>query len=185
VTQHVGMSDAIRDAAAAEIDKHRRLLRSGRDGRVLSALMFPLLRWAPPAGYGVLTTTGRKTGRARRKCVRVIRRGDSAYLVGLRPPNVSVTYPTLVNAWVWNIRSNPQVRLRIRGGTFHGVAREISDAVELESARQAICDTVNVGDYGECVLHLRGRPTSSKIRDLHRYWFQTGSPVVIDLKSPV
>jgi hypothetical protein len=34
------MSDAIRQATAAQIAKHRRLLRSGRDGRILSALMF-------------------------------------------------------------------------------------------------------------------------------------------------
>jgi deazaflavin-dependent oxidoreductase (nitroreductase family) len=176
------MSEAIRNAAAAEIDKHRKLLRSGRDGRVLSALMFPLLQWVPPAGYGVLTTTGRKTGKARRKCVRVIRRGQHAYLVALRPPHIGVTNPSFVNAWVWNIRANPEVRLRIRGGTFHAVAREISDAAELESAREAICDTVYVGDYGECVLHLRGRPTKAKIGALHRYWFQTGTPVVIDLK---
>jgi hypothetical protein len=38
------MSESIRRAAAEEIGKHRRLLRSGRDGRVLSALMLPLHR---------------------------------------------------------------------------------------------------------------------------------------------
>lgn len=32
----------VREAAAEEAPKHRRLLRSERDGRVLSALMLPL-----------------------------------------------------------------------------------------------------------------------------------------------
>src|SRR5438132_11720125 len=48
---------AIRDAARKEEPKHRRLLRSSIDGRVLSALMLPLIAIRPPAGYAVLTTT--------------------------------------------------------------------------------------------------------------------------------
>jgi deazaflavin-dependent oxidoreductase (nitroreductase family) len=176
------MTDAIRHAAA-EIGKHRRLLRTGRDGRLLSTLMLPLLRWAPPKGYGVLTTTGRKTGRPRHKCVRVIRRGEQAYLVALRTPHIAVANPGFVNAWVWNIRANPAVRLRIRGGTFDGVAREITDADERERARSVICDSVYPIDYGECALHLRGLPSRAKVRELHRYWFDTGIPIAIDLKS--
>jgi hypothetical protein len=123
--------NTVQRAAAEQIGKHRRLLRTGRDGRILSALMLPRLRWAPPAGYGVLTTTGRKTGKPRRKCVRVIRRGDRGYLV----------------------------------------------------ARAAICDPVCGGDFGECWLHLRGLPSRAKVKELHRYWFETGIPVVIDLKE--
>jgi DNA-binding CsgD family transcriptional regulator len=79
------------ERAAVEIVKHRRLLRTGRDGRVLSGLMLPLLRWSPSAGYGVITTTGRKTGRPRSKCVRVVRCGDRAYLVALVPPHTAIT----------------------------------------------------------------------------------------------
>jgi hypothetical protein len=60
------MTEAIQQAASAEIGKHRRLLHTGRDGRILSALMLPQMWLAKPAGYGVLTTTGRKTGRPRR-----------------------------------------------------------------------------------------------------------------------
>jgi hypothetical protein len=64
----------VRDAAAEHASKHARLIRSARDGRILSALMLPFFAVRPPAGYGVITTTGRKTAKARRKCVRVIRR---------------------------------------------------------------------------------------------------------------
>jgi hypothetical protein len=78
-------------------------------------------------------------------------------------------------------RSNPNVTLRIRGGTFAGVARELTDPVELAEARGVFCDAVSVFDYGECALHLRGLPTRAKIEELHRYWFDTGIPLVVDL----
>jgi deazaflavin-dependent oxidoreductase (nitroreductase family) len=177
------MSDAIRQAAASQIGKHRRWLRTGTSGRILSALMLPQLWLATPTGYGVLTTTGRKTGKSRRRCIRVIRRGDRAYLIALRLPHLAVTRPGAVQAWVHNIRANPNVKLRIRGGDFDGVAREITDADEREQARWAICDTVFPNDYGECALHLRGLPTRSKVQELHHYWFDTGIPIAIDLKE--
>jgi deazaflavin-dependent oxidoreductase (nitroreductase family) len=171
----------VRDAAAEHASKHKRLIRSARDGRLLSALMLPSFLVRPPSGFGVITTTGRRTGKARRKCIRVTRRENKAYIVQLRPPELAMTRPSAVSAWVWNIRSNPNVTLRIRGGTFAGVARELTDPAELEQAREALCETVNLFDYGECGVHLRGLPTRAKIKELHRYWFDTGIPLVVDL----
>lgn len=169
--------------AAAELPRHKRLLRTARDGRILSALMLPLLLLSPPAGYGVITTTGRKTGKRRRKCIRVIRRGDRAYLVQLVPPHTAMTRPGAVASWVWNIRADPRVQLRIKGGSFHGLAREISDPSEIELARSVICESIYLSDYGEAGLHLRGLPTRAKIKELHRYWFDTGHPLVIELST--
>jgi deazaflavin-dependent oxidoreductase (nitroreductase family) len=171
----------VREAASEHAPKHRRLIRSARDGRLLSALMLPFVLAWPGPGYGVITTTGRKTGKARRKCIRVIRGGNKAYIVSLRPPEVAMVRPSVVAAWVWNIRSNPNVKLRIRGGTFAGLARELTDPVELAEARTAFCEKVNLMDYGEGALHLRGLPTHTKIQELHRYWFDTGIPLVVDL----
>ena len=173
----------VRDAAARHASKHRHnpFVRSATGGRVLSALMLPFVTTLPSAGFGVITTTGRKTGKARRKCIRAIRRGDRVYIVMLRPPVIAMARPSAVTAWVWNIRANPNVRLRIRGGTFQGVARELKDPTELQRAREAFCETVNAVDYAECALHLRGLPTRSKIKELHRYWFDTGIPLVVDL----
>ena len=171
----------VREAAAAEAPKHRRLIRSARDGRVVSALTLMPFLLRPSPAFGVITTTGRKTGKARRKCIRVVRRGDRAYLVQLRPPELAMKRPTAVAAWVWNIRAHPNVKLRIRGGTFAGVARELTDAEELAEARATLCEPVTLFDYAECSLHLRGLPTRSKIQDLHRYWFDTGIPLVIEL----
>ena len=144
--------------------------------------MLPFMLVWPPAGFGVLTMTGRKTGKRRRKCLRAIRRGDRVYLNMLRPPIVAVEKPNIVTAWVHNLRANPQVKLRIRGGTFVGVARELSDEDELQEAREAFCETVVPFDYGECNLHLRGMPSRAKIQELHRYWFDTGIPIVIELQ---
>lgn len=173
----------IREAAEAESPKHSPLLRTARDGRILSAVMLPGFLLRPPTGFGVITTTGRKTGKRRRKCVRVVRRGDRAYLVQLVPPHLAMTQPGFIASWVRNIRAKPQVRLRIRGGTFDGVAREVTDPGELEEARAAICETVNLFDYGECRAHLRGFPTRTKIKELHKYWFDTGRPLVIELAN--
>jgi hypothetical protein len=62
-----------------------------------------------------------------------------------------------------------------------GIARELTDPGELAEAREALSETVTLNDYAECRLHLRGLPTRSKIKDLHRYWFDTGIPLVIEL----
>ena len=176
-------AEAIREAAIREEPKHRRLLRSERDGRVLSGVMVPFLEIWAPAGYGVLTTTGRKSGLQRRKCVRAIRRDDKAFIVQLRPPALAMERPTAVSGWVWNIRGNPNVTLRLGRRTYAGVAREIEDPRELEQAREAICETVHLTDYDECALHMRGFPTREKIKAMHRYWFDTGIPLVVELRD--
>jgi deazaflavin-dependent oxidoreductase (nitroreductase family) len=151
--------------------------RSATGGRVLSALMLPFFAVRPPSGFGVLTTTGRKSGKARRKCVRAIRQGNTAYLVMLGP-----ALPAgMVAAWLLNIRADAQVRLRIRGGTYTGTARELEEGTEKEQARAAYCEAVHAFDYAECDFHRAGRPTRAKILELHRYWFDTGIPLAIDL----
>jgi deazaflavin-dependent oxidoreductase (nitroreductase family) len=149
-------------------------VRSLAGGRALSALQLPFFTVLPPAGFGVLTTTGRRTGKTRRKCVRAIRSGDTAYLVSIGGAHA---------AWLKNIRANPDVRLRIRGGTFAGVARELSEPAETEPAAAAYCGTVNPFDYAECAMHRRGRPTRSRIQELHRSWFDGGIPLAVELRS--
>jgi deazaflavin-dependent oxidoreductase (nitroreductase family) len=147
-------------------------IRSARGGRILSALQLPLFSLHPPAGFGVLTTTGRRTGRTRRKCVRAIRRGDRAYLVAIKGGRT---------AWAKNALANPAVRLRVRGGMFAGVAREPRGPDEARRAQQAYCETVHRFDYAECAMWRKGRPTRSKIQELHRAWFEQGTPFIIEL----
>jgi len=155
--------------------------RSVIGGRALSALMLPGFTLHPPVGYGVLTTTGRRTGKTRRKCVHAIRHGNRAYIVMIRPTPATIALPWTA-AWMWNIRSNPDVRLRLRGGTFAGRARELTDEQELQTARAIYCDTVNPFDYAECAFHFSVHPTRAKIEALHHSWFDTGIPLVVELQ---
>jgi deazaflavin-dependent oxidoreductase (nitroreductase family) len=149
------------------------LVRSTAGGRVLSALQLPFFAVLPPSGFGVMTTTGRRTGKTRRKCIRVIRDDNKAYIVSI---------PGVHAAWLKNARANPDVRLRIRGGNFRGIARELRPA-ETRQARAAYCETVNPFDYAECTVHRRGLATRSKIKELHRDWFEGGIPMVIELSE--
>jgi len=160
---------------------HNAFVRSASGGRVLSALMLPDFMLAAPAGFGVLTTTGRKTGKPRRKCIRAIHTGDKVYLVMLGPALTGD--PEAVSAWLWNIRANPNVTLRIRGGTFTGVARELEEPPEKEQAREAYCETVHAFDYGMCFFHRSGRPTRAKIQQMTRHWFDAGIPLAVDLMT--
>lgn len=149
------------------------LIKTPKGGRLLSASQLPWFSVLPPAGFGVLTTIGRKTRRTRRRCVRAIRRGDTAYLVAIGGEH---------SRWLKNVRAHPEVRLRVRGGRFSGVARELRGPAEVEEARVAFCDTVNPFDYVECRVHRPGRPTREKIIALHSKWFEGGTPLVVELR---
>ncbi len=144
-------------------------------GRILSALELPWFTLLPPKGFGVLTTIGRKSGRPRRKCVRATRRGGSVYLVSIGGQDI---------AWLKNIHANPNVSLRIPGGTFTGRARELADSPEAEHAQSAYCGSVHAVDYLACMNWRKGRPTRSRIEDLTRGWWEEGVPLVIELGAP-
>jgi deazaflavin-dependent oxidoreductase (nitroreductase family) len=149
-------------------------LRSPFGGRAISALELPWFTVRPPVGFGVLTTTGRKTGKPRRKCVRAIRVGDRVFLVAIGGTTA---------AWFRNTSANPEVVLRIRSGAFRGLARPPLDDDELREAEDAYVGTVNRFDFTECRFHRPGRPTRERIQELHRAWFHGGAPVVIDLEE--
>ena len=143
-------------------------------GRILSALQLPYFMLLPPRGYAILTTTGRKTGKRRRKCVRAIRDGDKVYLVSL---------PGRYSAWFRNIQAQPRVKLRIRGGTFEGVAREITDPEEYEAGKTIYCGAVNPFDRLAYLAHRTGRPTAERIRALVEHWFTVCTPLVMELSG--
>ncbi|MQA09814.1 MAG: nitroreductase family deazaflavin-dependent oxidoreductase [Pseudonocardiaceae bacterium] len=159
----------------AETARWNPFVRSLGGARVLSALKLPFFLVRPPGAFGVLTTTGRKSGKARRKCVRVIRSGNEAYLVSIGGADA---------AWVKNVRANPAVRLRLRGGSMAGTVRELRDSAERDRARKAYCETISPFDYLMCAMHRNGRPTRTKIVELVRSWFATGTPLVVELRAP-
>lgn len=153
--------------------RRNRFVQRPRWAQILSAVMLPWFTIMPPKGCGVLTTTGRKTGKPRRRCVRAYRRGDKAYLVAISGEH---------NRWLKNIRANPNVRLRIPGGAFEGVARDLRDEAERAEAEAAFCEEVNRFDYLENRAHRKGRPTREKILELHRAWLEGGTPLAVDLR---
>jgi deazaflavin-dependent oxidoreductase (nitroreductase family) len=150
------------------------LVQTHLGGRVLSAAMLPWFTLRTPRGCGVLTTSGRKTGKPRPRCVRAYQRGAKAYLVAIGGEH---------NRWLKNIRANPNVRLRLPTGTYDGVARDVRHE-ERDEAEAALCETIVPFDYLENRAHRRGRPTPEKIRELHRAWFKGGVPLVIELHEP-
>ncbi len=160
------------------LEGHRKnpLTTTPLGGRILSAAQLPWFTLLPPRGFGVLTTIGRKSGKRRRKCVRVIRDGDRAYLVSLRGST---------GAWFLNLKANPQVKLRIRDGTFNGLAREIADPEEFDQAKRLYCGSVNPLDRIEYRMHRSDTPSADKIRELHEKWFTNGTPVVVELSRGV
>lgn len=82
-----------------------------------------------------------------------IRRGDRAYVVAIRLRGRTT-------AWIKNIRADPNVSLRIRGGTFAGRARELSGQVESEEAMAAYCETLVAFDYLGYAPARKGTPDS-------------------------
>jgi len=86
-----------------------------------------------------------------------------------------------VSAWLWNIRGDPRVGIRLGRQRYAGIARELVEGAESEQALRAYCDSFNVFDYLEYVFHARGWPTRARIKQLHSYWFDAGIPLVIDI----
>jgi deazaflavin-dependent oxidoreductase (nitroreductase family) len=149
-------------------------LNSPTGGRVLSALQLPLFMTRPPAGYGVLTTRGRKSGKKRRRCVRVVKRGDRAYLVAIKGPRT---------AWLKNVRADPRVQLRIRAGRLSGTARE-ADGSERQVALEAYSELTSPWfEHLEYRMWRQGKPSAAGIGALHRTWFETGTPLVVELDA--
>jgi deazaflavin-dependent oxidoreductase (nitroreductase family) len=148
------------------------LTTTARGGRLLSALQIPWFLAVPPHGWGVLTTTGRVTGRARRTCVRAVRDEGAVYVVAIAGERTG---------WLRNLRANPDVTVRVRGGTFPGVARELRNE-ELDRARELYCGYIGPFEYLESLAHLPGRPRRDRLAAMHKHWFDTGSRVAIDLQ---
>jgi deazaflavin-dependent oxidoreductase (nitroreductase family) len=150
-------------------------INSPTGGRVLSAMQLPLFLLRAPPSYGVLKTTGHRTGKRRHRCVRVVRCGDRAYLVAIKGKGG-------LTGWARNALANEDVGLRTREGEFRGRARRLEPR-ERDEARQAYCEGVGFFERLEYRNWRRGRPTEAKIRELHRNWFDAGTPLVIEFEA--
>ena len=140
---------------------------------MLSALQLPLFLLRPPAAYAVLTTTGRRTGKTRRRCVRAVRRGGRVYVVAIK--GVPAT------GWARNALAAELVALQLPCGRFRGRARRVQDDAELAEARTAYAGTVGWFDYLTWMNWRTGWPSRTRVEDLLRTWVEDGTPLVIDL----
>jgi deazaflavin-dependent oxidoreductase (nitroreductase family) len=125
----------------------------------------------PPRGFAILSVTGRKTGLIRRWSIRAIRSGQRVYAVCMAGERAE---------WIKNIRRDPHVTIRLKDGTFDGIAAEVT-ADERQQAMRAYVDTVVLNDYSDYLVYHWSFPTRARILAAHRSWFDDGIPIVIDL----
>lgn len=142
--------------------------------RPLRALHRPWFEVWMPTNVAALTTTGRKSGKARTNYVRAYRDSDKAYLVSITGEHA---------LWLKNIRANPKVTLRFRRDTMSGTARDPQDDAERQAIRDAFCGSTRPFDYAENMFHRKGLPSRTKIIELHTAWLEGGTVVIVDASN--
>ena len=125
-----------------------------------------------PRGLGVLTTTGRKSGKARHRALRVVGDGDRMYAVAMLGPRCD---------WVRNIRANPAVRLKLGGRTYDGTASVLSDPADVARASETYLTSAGWFDYADYANLMWSIPTRAKVRRSHEQLLAEGIPVAIDI----
>lgn len=148
------------------------LTASSLGGRILSSSQLPWFLLWPPRDYGVLETTGRKSGKRRRCCLRIVNNGDQAALVAIGGSGVG---------WLANLAATPACRLRLRGGWHTATARIVDELPADLHARYL--DSVGAFCFGEYLMWRPGRPNAAGIRELHRTWLETGTLVLLDIEA--
>jgi deazaflavin-dependent oxidoreductase (nitroreductase family) len=140
-------------------------------GHVTNTMAWRML--PTPNGLGVLTTTGRRTDKRRVRAIRVAREGDRLYAVAMLGKKCG---------WIYNIRDNPAVRLKLGRRTYDASAREVTGA-ELGAARVAYLQNAGWFDYFDYMNLMWSFPTQKKLVRAHEEWLETGIPVVFELRT--
>jgi deazaflavin-dependent oxidoreductase (nitroreductase family) len=128
-----------------------------------------------PSGWGLLTTTGRRTGAMRRSCVRVVTVGQQAFLVAIGGETAD---------WLNNALFNPRVSLRVGSKTRTGRARRPQTEDEQATAMTAYCETITWFDFISSLVNQRGLPSPKRIRAMLARWSEQGTALVIDFDAP-
>jgi deazaflavin-dependent oxidoreductase (nitroreductase family) len=127
-----------------------------------------------PRGYAVVTTTGRRTGRTRRSCVRAIVTNGRAIVIATGRESTD---------WLANLQADHNVTLRVGRRDRRGKAR-LSGAEEIDASSSLFCAPVYWFDRVASVVNQRGLPTARRIRLLHRQWCTEGVIVIVDFATP-
>ena len=133
------------------------------------------LRVVPvPHGFALLTVTGRKSGKRRRRPIRAIREGSTLYAVAILGER---------SDWLRNLRANPRAQARLGMRTRPITLREITDPAEREKAAQLYIDTVVPYDFFDVPIVDWTFPSPARIRKSHRDWLAAGTLVALELES--
>jgi deazaflavin-dependent oxidoreductase (nitroreductase family) len=144
--------------------------------RLSNIFVAPLFRiTSMPRGFALLTVTGRRSGKPRRRPIRAVRRADTLYAVATLGER---------SDWLRNVRRKPRVRVKIGRRTHDASAREVSDPAERQSAEELYVNEVDLYDYVDYVSLEWGWPTRRRMIDAHRRWLERGVLVAIDLDTP-
>ena len=142
--------------------------------RLSNLFVRPLFGLLPvPRGFIVLTVTGRRSGRPRRRPMRAVRRGDTLYAVAMLGER---------SDWLRNVRKEPRVQVKVSGVRYDGVAREMTDPAARDEALALYRREVFPADYVDYASYHWGFPTRRKITEAHRRWAEEGIMVAIELE---
>jgi deazaflavin-dependent oxidoreductase (nitroreductase family) len=137
--------------------------------------MWVFFRLLPaPRGFALLTVTGRRTGKRRRRPIRAIRDGTTLYCVAILGER---------SDWLRNLRANPRATARVGTRTRDITMREITDPAEREKAEQIYVETVVPYDYVDVPIVEWTWPSPSRIRKSHKDWLARGTLVALDLET--
>lgn len=126
-----------------------------------------------PRGFALLTVTGRRTGKRRRRPIRAIRDGSTLYAVAILGEN---------SDWLRNLRANPRATARVGMRTRGVTLREFADPAQREEAEQLYVETVFPYDYFDVPIVDWTVPTPSRIRESHHEWLKRGTLVALELE---
>ena len=124
-----------------------------------------------PSGWGLLTTTGRRSGSVRRSCVRIITVGQRGFLVAIGGETTH---------WLQNALLNSRVAVRVGSRTRTGDARRPQTEDERAMAMTAYCETITWFDFINSLVNQRGLPSPKRIRAMLATWFRHGTALVVD-----
>ncbi len=149
---------------------------AGSRGYARLSMIFtvPLFTLFPvPRGFALLTVTGRRSGKRRRRPMRAVRRDDTLYAVAMMGERAQ---------WLRNVRKQPRVGAKVGRQRYEGTARELKDPSEWEEGFAAFTGVVNAQDYVDYVSFFWGFPTRRKIQRALETWAREGILVAIDLE---
>ena len=136
--------------------------------------MWVFFRLLPvPRGFALLSVTGRRSGKRRRRPIRAIRDGTTIYVVAILGER---------SDWLRNLRANPRAQARLAARTRGVTMREITDSSEHEKAQRLYVETVIPYDYFDVPLVDWTWPSAFRIRRSHQEWLERGTLVALELE---